>query len=180
MTVRNLTEGDLQLTINGAIAARKFDDDSSHELSHCMKAVDFIVEYPDFYPFIELKDPQNPNASPPSQKDFIQRFKSGQLDEDLKLKFRDSFLYEWAAGRADDKPVHFLVLIALASLRQADLDRRTGALQKKLPLHGPPSGSWIRPPVRSCTVFNITAWNKRFSDLTVTRLSAENAKPGTT
>jgi len=57
MTVRNLTEGDLQLTINGAIGARKFDDDSSHKLSHCMKAVDFIVEYPDFYLFIELKDP---------------------------------------------------------------------------------------------------------------------------
>ncbi len=179
MTVWNLTEGDLQLTINGAIGARKFDDASSHGLSHCMKAVDFIVEYPDFYLFIELKDPQNPNAKPHSQKSFIQRFRSEQLDEDLKHKFRDSFLYEWAAGRADDKPVHYLVLIALASLRKADLDRRTDALQAKLPLHGPQSGSWIRSLVRSCTVFNMAAWNNRFPDLTVSRLSAKNAKPGT-
>ena len=172
MTVWNLTEGDLQLTINGAIGARKFDDVSSHGLSHCMKAIDFIVEYPNFYLFIEFKDPQNPNARLHSQKNFIQRFRSGQLDEDLKHKFRDSFIYEWAAGRDESKPVDYLVLIALASLKKADLHRRTVALQQKLPLHGPQSGSWIRPLVRSCTVFNIAAWNNRFSDLTVTRLSA--------
>ena len=179
MTDFTFTEEDLELEIRRVVDARKFDDSPSHGLSHCMKAVDFIVEYPNLYLFIELKDPQNPNAKPHSQKCFIQRFMSGQLDEDLKHKFRDSFLYEWAAGRADDKPVHYLVLIALASLRKADLDRRTDALQAKLPLHGPQSGSWIRSLVRSCTVFNMAAWNNRFPDLTVSRLSAKNAKPGT-
>ena len=171
MTALKLTEGDLQLTIRNAIGARKFDD-PSHGLSHCMKAVDFIVERRDCYLFIEFKDPQNPNAKAKDRRSFVNRFKSGMLDEDLKLKFRDSFLYEWAAGIDDDKPVHYLVLIALASLRNADLDRRTGALQSKLPLHGPQSGSWIRPLVKSCIVFNIAAWNRKFPDLTVTRLSA--------
>ena len=56
MTV--LREGDLQITINDAIEARKFDDEASHGLSHCMKAVDFVVELPDRYLFIEVKDPK--------------------------------------------------------------------------------------------------------------------------
>ena len=171
MTVLTLKEDDLKLTINGAIGARKFDD-SSHGLSHCMKAVDFVVERPDCYLFIEFKDPQDPNAKAENRQAFSKGFKSGQLDEDLKLKFRDSFLYEWAAGRADDKPVHYLVLIALSNLRKVDLDRRTNALQKLLPLHGPKTGSWIRPLVRSCTVFNLASWNSKFPDLTITRLSA--------
>ena len=51
MTV--LTEGKLQLTISNAVAARKFDD-ASHKLSHCMKAVDFVVELSDHYLFILL------------------------------------------------------------------------------------------------------------------------------
>ena len=59
MTV--LREGNLQITINNAIEARKFDD-ASHGLSHCMKAVDFFVELPDRYLFIEVKDPQAPQA----------------------------------------------------------------------------------------------------------------------
>ena len=57
------TEGELQITVTDAVSARKFDGDS-HRLSHCMKAVDFIVELPDCYLFIEFKDlrtPQPPN-----------------------------------------------------------------------------------------------------------------------
>ena len=42
-----LTEGDLQITFNNAIVCRKFDDHLAHGLSHCMKAVDFIVELHD-------------------------------------------------------------------------------------------------------------------------------------
>ena len=45
-----LTEGDLQITFNNAIVCRKFDDHLAHGLSHCMKAVDFIVELHDRYP----------------------------------------------------------------------------------------------------------------------------------
>lgn len=45
MTV--LIEGNLQITIPGAVQARKFDDGASHGLTHCMKAVDFIVELAD-------------------------------------------------------------------------------------------------------------------------------------
>ena len=61
MTV--LTESDLQITINdNVVNARRFDDRPNHGLSHCMSAVDFIVELAESYLFIEIKDPQAPQV----------------------------------------------------------------------------------------------------------------------
>ena len=61
-----LTEGDLSFTFNGALSAIQFDDGSTHGLTHCMKAVDFVVEFQDYYLFVEVKDPDHPSAQ--SQK----------------------------------------------------------------------------------------------------------------
>ena len=164
-----LTEHKLQISIDdkSVIDARKFDD-TSHRLSHCMKAVDFIVELSDHYLFIELKDPQVPQATE-TQADWCRRFQSGQIDEDLKYKYRDTFLYEWALGRAN-KPIDYLVLIALDTLAPPLLQNRLRALQQKLPLNGPDDQFWPRPFVRSCGVFNIALWNRHFPQYPVTRL----------
>lgn len=170
MTVFTFTEGNLQITIKGAIRARKFDDRNAHGLSHCMKAVDFVVERSDCYLFIEFKDPQHPRSRKTNRDKFIQEFQSGHTDGDLTDKYRDSFLYEWAAGR-EDKPVDYLVLIALNHLTANDLLTRTEALQRRLPLHGPQSGLWTRPIVRSCTVFNIASWNAYFPDYPINRVT---------
>ncbi len=176
MTDFTFSEEDLELEVRRVVDARKFDNSPSHGLSHCMKAVDFIVERPDSYLFIEFKDPQDPKAKAQARKEFSRNFKRGKLDEDFKYKFRDTFLYEWAAGRVD-KPVDYLMLIALDSLTVTELGTRTVELQRKLPLENPNPGMWIRPLVRSCTVFNIASWNSKFSDLTVTRLSNRSQKP---
>lgn len=171
-------EEDLQIEIKSATRARKFDD-SSHGLSHCMKAVDFIVERPDCYLFIEFKDPQKPGSNISSQGNFKKRFLRGSLDQSLKYKYRDSFLYEWAEGRAQ-KPIDYLVLIALDSLTAADLLARTDDLKRKLPLQKSKSNPWPSPFVRNCAVFNISSWNSNFSDLTVTRLSTKSQSRTTT
>ena len=173
MTV--LEEGDLQITIDDAINARKFDD-ANHGLNHCMKAVDFIVELLDCYLFIEIKDLQAPQAPEQSRTQFLRRIKSGQLDEDLKYKYRDSFLYEWASGRAD-KPIDYLVLIAMDALDNALLLNRTEALKRKLPLLGPKARPWPRPPVRSCGVFNIASWSNHFPQYPIRRQNAETTRP---
>ncbi len=164
-----LTEGDLQVSFKDASGGRKFDGDE-HGLSHCMKAVDFIVEFDDRYLFIEFKDPQHPLSVSQNQEDFIQQFQSGLLDEDLKYKCRDTFLYEWASGRVD-KPVNYLVLIALDTLTEAELTRKTEDLKAKLPILGPDGHSWTRPFVSECAVFNIESWNRRFPRYQVERLS---------
>ena len=163
-----LTEGDLQIEFDDANSGRKFDDE--YGLSHCMKAVDFIVEFDDRYLFIEFKDPQHPSATEERRTEFVANLKRGKLDDDLKYKFRDSFLYEWASGRAD-KPVYYFVLIAVEDLNARDLSARTDALRREIPVYGPSSNPWIRPLVSECATFNLESWNRQFPRYPIKRLS---------
>ena len=162
-----LTERNLQITITDAVCARKFDDES-HRLSHCMKSVDFIVELPDRYLFIEFKDPQNPKAPTECTDAYLKRFSDGELDDDLIYKFRDSFLYEWASGRAD-KPIDYYVLCT--GLDAAMLNTRTDALKRNLPLKVPHNLPWLRPIAKSCAIFNIEAWNRYLPEYPIERRS---------
>ena len=162
-----LTEGNLEISITDAVNARKFDDDS-HGLSHCMKAVDFIIELPDRYLFIEFKDPENPNIPDQYRASAVQNLRDSELDEELKYKFRDTFIYEWAAGRAD-KPVDYFVLIAVND--RPLLSRRLDLLERNLPQKLPPSVAWIQPLVHRCGVFNVDDWNAEFPEYPVRRLT---------
>ena len=165
-----LSERDLNISVAGVIEERKFDG-KEHGLRHCMKAVDFVVELPDRYLFIEIKDPQQSGVPEMRKNAFIRKLHGGQLDEVLKYKYRDSFLYEWAAGRAD-KPVSHLVLIALDTLDGATLLTRQEALVQKLPLAIPQSVPWPRPIAAGCGVFNIASWNRTFPQYPIERTSA--------
>ena len=165
-----LREGALQLRLPAEAQGRKFDDEN-HGLS-CMKAVDFIVELPDRLFFIEFKDPEHPDATASNRAQFINRFTSGQLDEDLKYKYRDTFLYQWASEKLN-KPVCYLVLVAISGLTDAELLTRTEDLKRKLPLEGPASGTWKRKIAAGCGVFNIEAWNKHLPDYPITRIRAQ-------
>jgi hypothetical protein len=166
MTV--LTEGNLQLTIPTGMPARKFDD-ANHGLSHCMKAVDFIIELSDRHLFIEFKDPQHPDGRSCDRRRFIDNFLAGNIDENLKYKFRDSFLYEWASGKAR-KPIYYYVLVAIDTISEAELITRTDDLKRKLPYNGPVSGVWKKKIVAGCAVFNIATWNKNFPVYPVERI----------
>ena len=160
MTV--FTEGSLEITFNNVLNATKFEE---HGFT-AMKVVDFLVELPDRYLFIEFKDPEQsgPNSS---VMDYADEFKSGELDQDLKYKFRDSFLHRWAEGRID-KPAYYYVLVAVRWLSTADLSRRTSALRQSLPIGTPLS--WVRPIAFDCAVFNLGTWNAAFPDYPVRRL----------
>ena len=164
-----LLEGNLEMDIPDALGGGRFDGDG-HGLSHCMKAVDFVLELADRYLYVEVKDPQHPRATSRDRNAFIRRLRSGELDEDLKRKYRDSFLHEWAAGRAD-KPIDYLVLIAVDTLDDAQLAHRTSALERQLPLRGPDGLPWIRPIVRFCAVFNLESWNRNFPRYPVRRVA---------
>ncbi len=166
-----LTEGDLQITLPVSATGRKFDNGATHGLTHCMKAVDFVVELDDRILFIEFKDPDDPAAVAERQQLFMKEFRSGVLDNELKAKYRDSFLYEWGAGRAT-KPVYYLVLIAASALSEAELLTRTDALRRQIPVLGPENKPWKKPFISGCAVMNINTWNKNLSQYPVSRLSA--------
>lgn len=140
-----------------------------------MKAVDFIIEFADCYLFIEVKDPDQ-SPRPSAYAEFAEKFERGKMDDSLKYKYRDSFLYEWAAGRAD-KPVDYLVLVALESLDRAQLIARGDELQRVMPTGLPRDTAWKRPIVRKCGVFNIASWNENFPDFRVERVAARSSDP---
>ena len=171
-----LAEDDLQITLPDDVIGKKFDDEAYHGLSHCMKAVDFIVELGDKTLFIEFKDPDNPNTKPKDHDKFIKKFLSGAIDSDLKTKYRDSWLYEFAEGRAE-KPIYYLILIGASSLSDAELLIRTEALKRQIPMVGPGGQPWKRPLVTQCAVMNISKWNNTLSHIPASRVSLTGSPP---
>ena len=171
------TEGDIEIDIPGVVRGGKFDG-AKHGLSRCMKAVDFVMELADRYLFIELKDPQHPGATTKSRNEFTERLHRGVLDEDLKYKYRDSFLYELASGRAN-KPIYYFVLIALDTLDEAELLTRTETLARNLPQHGPDDQPWPREIVRACGIFNLESWNRKLPHYPVNRVGGGTRNAGT-
>lgn len=165
-----ITEGDLKISLPTNVLSRKFDDEITHGLSQCMKAVDFILELDDKVIFVELKDPENPRAQPKDSAEFIKDFLSGKLDSDLQYKYRDSYLYELASGRAT-KPIYYYVLIGAKSLSDADLLARTDALKRKIPVNGANGKPWEKPFVAGCAVMNLPAWNKALPMYPASRVS---------
>jgi hypothetical protein len=93
---------------------------------------------------------------------------SGVLHNDLTVKFRDSFLYQWASKKLD-KPLIYLVLLAMDSLTPAELLTLTESLGRNIPIIGP--SSWKRPMAKSCLVLNLAQWQRSFPDFMITRMS---------
>jgi hypothetical protein len=165
-----LDEGDLRLHVSDVFEARKFDG-PKHGLSHCMKAVDFIVENDDVAYLIEFKDPDSAQAQANSVDAFMKEFQSGKLIDKLVSKFRDTFIYRYATGELD-KPVVYLVLLQSTAIGPAEFSSQTERLKQKLPLHGPKDVPWQRPFVHQCMILNIERWNGLFPNFTVSRISA--------
>jgi hypothetical protein len=161
-----LTERNLCFDFKNALKAFRFDEQNSslpafHGLSHCMKAVDFIVEYKDKYFFVEIKDPPNTGvyASEDAKNDLI---------GDLVKKFRDTFLYRWAEGELN-KSVYYCCLV---ELENAHVQYIMDKLKIQLPTRNIPK-RWKNPIAKECLVSNIDTWNKTFPEIRVTR-GAEN------
>lgn len=162
-----MIEGDLEFDFSGVLSSIKFDG-PEHRLSHCMKAVDFILETNDAYYFIEVKDPDHPDANEGNKTRFVGDLQSGKLIKNLTGKYRDTFIYRWAEESLD-KPVHYIILLCLKSLSAAALLPQQESLQRSIPLTG--SGSWKCPIVQSCLILSIDAWNSHFKPWSVARVS---------
>ena len=167
MSTITLREGELQVELPTPAQGRKFDD-QTHGLSHCMKAVDWIVDLPDKVYFVEVKDLDSRGAaSHDTRKGYLEDLEAGKHDRDLVTKFRDSFIYQWACGQVD-KPIFYLVVIACRALDNAMLVQRTDALRRKLP-----SGVqkvWKLAIAENVLVLNERTWNEQFSNFPMARV----------
>lgn len=163
MTV--LAENDLEFDFSAAMEAIIFDDDALHNPS-TIKRVDFIAEFNDRFIFLEVKDPDMPGAANPDA--FKTKLLTGNLIPDLAGKYRDSYWFRSHSGKVT-KPIHYVVLISMASLDPALLLTKQDELKRSLPIT---HNDWSVPCAAGCAVLNLDQYKKQFGANSVRRLSA--------
>jgi hypothetical protein len=162
-----LQEGELEFSFPAAAVPRRFDG-PAHGLSHCMKAVDFVVEFSSFHLFVEVKDPDNTKATAACRAKFAQELLTPVFPRVVTRKYRDSFLYRWAEQQAA-KPVQYVVVLELSTLQSAEYLAISHALQQELPITNTPS-SWGRQLAAGAAVLNVAQWNALGTYGTVQRI----------
>jgi len=166
--VHKLEERDLRFTFPGANGARHFDSEVK-EHRGSMSAVDFIIDYPTFDLFVEVKDPDVPSATPERRAKFVAKLNSDVLITSLVRKYRDSWIYRWAEGHRD-KPINYAVLLQLGTLDHAQMIGLVDRLGAELPKDRAPT--WTQGFVSHVAFFNMTAWNRFGRYGQVQRISA--------
>jgi hypothetical protein len=174
-----LSEGDLVFDFSAAIVSDQFDDEATHKLSHCMKAVDFIVEWEYEFWFVEVKDPSNskiPSGIKRDKlKDFISKIDNKTLfSDELGPKIKDSFLYLHLSGRLPPKPIKYLVLLAIETLDPALLLRSMEGVKRSSCFLGPDKGKWKNPYLEEVMVFNEQTWNEKLKQCPVKRSGTQS------
>jgi hypothetical protein len=163
----------------GALDAFVFDEkDKSkphfHGLSHAMKAVDLVVEFPSDTLFIEVKDFHKPDdynfksAGTDSEGDErLQRLH--HLRDVLVHKFRDTWLYRWSerAPNTPDKPVRYLCVLSLDNGLLGHVNKE---LRRSLPVGSHIGPRWQRQLGVQCTVLNPQRWASVFPAWTLRRV----------
>lgn len=160
-------EGELEFQFPASAQVVKFDG-PAHGLSHCMKAVDFIVDFEDFCLFVEVKDPDDTTATQARCAQFSAELQQPGFTRKLSLKYRDSFLYRWAE-RQPEKPVHYVVLLQLSTLQPAQYTTIHSALERDIPAQPTPA-TWTRSIVSAVAVIDMRLWNSLGTYGTVRRV----------
>jgi hypothetical protein len=166
--VTKLVENDLEFDFSDAMSAIQFDDDGTHGNSS-MKRVDFIAEYEECYRFIEVKDPDIPDAK--NCDGFLEKFQSGNLISNLAGKYRDSILFRVLSNKAD-KEFDYIVLLSMSSLEPALLLNKQDDLHRSIPHN---HSQWNLPCARNCVILNLEQYKNQFGENSVRRLSASGA-----
>lgn len=147
------------------------DHDSPNFHGVPMKAVDIVVEFQDFYLFVEIKDFDNLDLYDIDKFHDETELKNKQdafkwLKNYLKYKFRDTFLFRFAENKVD-KPVKYICL--LANWENALCQHLGKSLKAELPT-GKASKRWTRELAEDCFVVNLARWNRIFEQWPVRKL----------
>ena len=118
-----------------------------------MKAVDVLAEFDTAYLFIEVKDFYNPKLSKVTTP-------NPDLLNDLKYKYRDSFLYQMSHGKTD-KPIYYIcVLEHLDSALMMHLAKNLG---KSIPDDSHLPVGWKTTFLKTAIVVDKSKWNQTLS-----------------
>ena len=168
-----LIENELEFDFSAAIDAVRFDG-VDHKMSHCMKPVDFLVEWDDEFWFVEVKDPSA--STIPNQlrgrelTSFINKMKEDTLfSRELGPKLKDSFLYRHLQNSLPNKTLKYYVMLAIDPFDQALLVHSMDRLKLYTCLLGPDNSAWSNRYVQDVAIFNQNTWNKVFTQCPVTQ-----------
>ena len=132
-----------------------------------MKRVDLIFEHNDKVIFLEVKDPDMPGAVNPDK--LRQDLQGGNLIPDLAAKYRDSLLFTGLRGGYYNKPIHYIVLISMASLDDALILNKTDVLRAAIPVSHP---QWNgNSAAAACVILKLENYKQQFGDGSVWRAS---------
>ncbi len=167
--MNEIREGELLVGFPAGASARKFDG-PDHGLSHCMKAVDIVIEEGDDLILLEVKDFDQTAARSRSAP-----AADARLERDVWAwigKFRDSLLYLWAEERCGRHRGCYVVL-ECRSLDRALRMHLQELFERCLPAFSrlPRSvvNEWKRIPVHRCAVLDVKEWNRRMSRFPIRR-----------
>ncbi|MDD3534855.1 MAG: hypothetical protein PHC50_01725 [Candidatus Cloacimonetes bacterium] len=162
-----------QFIFSDAIAAFKFDSKDKNDSDYHgapMKAVDVIAEFANAYVFIEIKNfenveryDENTAINPAGRR--MKNRALNSLKEELKYKYRDSFLYRYAESKTD-KPTHYICILNLSPSLLYGLEK---LLSKELPV-GLAGSRWKVSLADSCIVINESMFNSEFPKWSIRRL----------
>lgn len=145
-----------------ATSIRKFDDARGHLMSHAMKAVDVVIELPQWRLFIEVKNFEKHRERKALQISNKRDQRLEELRADLVYKYRDSFLYFWCQ-EAPEKKNAFIFLIDLVDAPSIHAFQET--LKDRFPVaksRSVWSRVWERTFVDYFFVVNKALWNKSY------------------
>lgn len=167
-------EKDLFFDFSRAQYAFKLDD-SNHGLSHCLKSVDFVVEWTNQLWLVEAKDPEDgkiPEQHRQHQKEqFLNDLSSRVLiAKHLFPKFRDSLIYLGLNQGIVTKPMRYISLIGLNTLDSAQLNGLKDSVWEHEWMSGPKKG-WKKS--FDVQVFNVEQWNRLLPQCPITRISEQ-------
>jgi hypothetical protein len=166
-----VVENDLEFDFRSALSVRRFDG-QNHGMSHELKAIDFIVEWPDEIWWVEVKDPENsriPRRLKTRQlKNFVEKMKSKKLIQgELAPKLKDTLIYLGLHEGISDRPLKYMVVLGVSNLDPAIFSPFLTALNKACLIPGP-NGKWSKG--FDVLAFNVASWNARFTASPISRL----------
>ena len=100
-------ESGFEFDFSNSITSYKADEPSYDGLN----GVDFIVETPDEYLFIEVKNLDNKRARPENRTEFLEEMRGNEFFLKMAAKFKDSLLKELAMSHTFHKPVSCIFLL---------------------------------------------------------------------
>ena len=172
-----LQEGNLQFDFSQAISVWRCEGEIGGKMSHCMKCVEFVVEWHDETWLIEVKDPENPNIpkeySKKEYQEFIAKLRYDTLfSEELGPKAKDTFLYLYLTKAIGEKPLKYLVLLGLDSFTDSQIEHLHTPLKRSICFLGPDNSNWQNQYFEAANIFNIRKWNKYFPECQIKRIAA--------